>query len=166
MRLNLREIIEVPGGKVPFDCDISSDNLDFDSVAGYESPLHASGLVFNEAGVLHLQGEVTADMLCICDRCGEEFESVKTTRLDAVIAEEESDENPELFILDGDEIDLDDIVSSCFILDMETKFLCSEDCKGICSGCGVNLNYGTCQCRKQTDPRFAVLEQLLDKEQI
>ena len=164
MRLNLREIIEVPGRSVSFDCDIESDNLYFDSVAEYTSPVHAKGLVFNEAGVLHLQGEVSADMLCICDRCGEEFESTKTTQLDAIIAEEENEENPELFILEGDEIDLDEIVSACFILDMETKFLCTEDCKGICSGCGVNLNYGTCTCRKQIDPRFAVLEQLLDKD--
>ena len=39
-----------------------------------------------------------------------------------------------------------------------------EDCKGLCSTCGKNLNLGPCGCRKQIDPRFAVLEQLLDKE--
>ena len=164
MRLNLREIIEVPGRSIPFDCDIHSENLDFESVKCYESPLHASGLVFNEAGILRLTGEVSADMVCICDRCGAEFNSSKTTELDAVITEEESEENPELFTLDGDELDLDELISTCFILDMETKFLCREDCKGICSGCGVNLNVGTCTCRKQIDPRFAVLEQLLDKD--
>ena len=164
MRLNLREIIEVPGRSIPFDCDITSENLDFESVLRYESPLHAGGQVFNEAGILRLTGEVSADMVCICDRCGAEFPSTKTTELDAVIAEEESEENPELFLLDGDELDLDELISTCFILDMETKFLCREDCKGICSGCGVNLNTGTCTCRKQIDPRFAVLEQLLDKD--
>ena len=47
---------------------------------------------------------------------------------------------------------------------METKFLCSEDCKGLCPRCGKNLNLGPCGCRKEPDPRFAVLEQLLDKE--
>ena len=163
MRLNLREIIEVPGKSVPFECDLDTDNLYFDSVSGYEAPPHAEGKVRNEAGILRMEGSVTADMICICDRCGEEFTSEKITPIDAVISEEENEENPELFILQGDEIDVDEIVSTCFILDMETKFLCREDCKGICSGCGVNLNYGECKCRKQIDPRFAVLEQLLDK---
>ncbi len=163
MRLNLREIIEIPGGSVPFECELETDSLDFQSIAAYNAKPRAEGRVYNEAGVLRMEGEVTADMRCICDRCGEEFRSVKVTEVDATIVEEDPGDNPELFLLDGDEIDLDEIVSTCFILDMETKFLCKEDCKGLCPTCGKNLNLGPCGCRKQLDPRFAVLEQLLDK---
>ena len=164
MLLDLREIIEVPGKSISFDRDIESDYLAFDSVSSFISPLHAKGSVSNEAGVLHLRGEAAADLLCICDRCGEEFESRKTTQLEAVITEEDNTDDPELFVIKDDGIDLDEVVSTCFVLDMETKFLCREDCKGICPGCGVNLNQGTCKCKKQIDPRFAVLEQLLDKD--
>ena len=163
MLLNLREIIEVPGASVPFVCEPDSDNLDFPSVAGYISLPRAEGTVFNEAGVLRLTGTVTAEMRCICDRCGDEFESTKVTELEATIVEEDTGVDPELFILDGDSVDIDEIVSTLFILDMETKFLCREDCKGLCTRCGKNLNLGPCGCRKQLDPRFAVLEQLLDK---
>ena len=164
MRLNLREIIEIPGGFVPFEAELDTENLYFPSVTAYNSKPRAVGQVKNEAGVLHLTGTLTADMVCICDRCGGEFESTKELRLDATIVEEDTGVNPELFLLEGDEIDLSDILSTCFILDMETKFLCSEDCKGLCDRCGSNLNLGPCGCRKQIDPRFAVLEQLLDKE--
>lgn len=164
MRLNLREIIEIPGGSVPFQCELETEGLDFPSVKAYKSKPRAEGRVYNEAGVLHMTGTLRSDMLCICDRCGSEFDSEKLTQLDATIVEEETEENPELFVLDGDEIDLDEILSTLFILDMETKFLCKEDCKGLCSTCGKNLNLGPCGCRKQIDPRFAVLEQLLDKE--
>ncbi|MDO4982981.1 MAG: DUF177 domain-containing protein [Eubacteriales bacterium] len=163
MLLDLREIIEVPGASVPFACEMSTDNLDFPSVAGYDLPPYAEGTVFNEAGILRLKGTVTAEMRCICDRCGEEFSSTKVTELDATIVEEDTGVDPELFILEGDGVDIDEIVSTLFILDMETKFLCSEDCKGLCTRCGKNLNLGPCGCRKQLDPRFAVLEQLLDK---
>ena len=163
MRLNLREIIEIPGASLPFECELEADGLDFPSVVGYAALPHAVGRVYNEAGVLRLEGTLTAGMTCVCDRCGAEFESVKETVLDAVIVEEDTGVNPELFILDGDEIDLGEILSTLFILDMETKFLCREDCKGLCDRCGRNLNLGSCGCRKQLDPRFAVLEQLLDK---
>ena len=163
MLLDLREIIEIPGASLPFECDLAEDYLDFPSVAGYEALPHAEGTVFNEAGILRLKGTVTAVMRCICDRCGEEFLSLKETELDAVIVEEDTGVNPELFVLDGDGIDIEETVSTLFILDMETKFLCREDCKGLCSRCGKNLNLGPCGCRKQLDPRFAVLEQLLDK---
>ena len=102
-------------------------------------------------------------MICICDRCGELFDSTKVTEVDVILSEEESADNPEFFVLKGDELDLNEVLSTCFILDMETKFLCSENCKGLCQSCGKNLNFGPCGCRKEIDPRFAVLEQLLDK---
>ena len=163
MRLDLREIIEIPGGSVPFSCELETDGLDFPSVRAYRKKPRAEGRVYNEAGILRLEGLLTAEMTCICDRCGADFDSVKETGLSATIVEEESEEFPEFFVLDGNEIDLDEVLSTCFILDMETKFLCREDCKGLCSTCGKNLNEGPCGCRKQSDPRFAVLEQLLDK---
>ena len=50
------------------------------------------------------------------------------------------------------------------VLDMDTKSLCRPDCAGLCDTCGANLNLGPCSCRKQRDPRLAVLEQLLDKQ--
>ena len=164
MRLDLREIIAVPGSSIPFDCELETERLAFPAVKAYRSAPHAQGRVYNEAGVLHLEGTLVAEMTCICDRCGAEFESVKETELEAVIVEEENEEFPEYFVLDGQELDLDDVLSTCLILDMESKFLCREDCKGLCPTCGKNLNLGPCGCRKQTDPRFAVLEQLLDKE--
>ncbi len=163
MRLNLREIIEVPGGSVPFECELSTEMLYFPSVKGYDEAPFAEGRVYNEAGVLNLNGSITADMQCICDRCGAEFQSRKITDVNVTIVEEDDGSDPFRFPLDGDEIDLDEILSTCFILDMETKFLCTEDCKGLCPTCGRNLNLGPCGCRKQLDPRFAVLEQLLDK---
>ena len=163
MRLNLREIIEIPGGSVPFKCELETEGLDFPSIKEYISRPFAEGRVFNEAGILTLEGTLTAEMICYCDRCGAEFDSVKEMPLSVTIVEEDTADNPELFLLEGDEIDLDEILTTCFVLDMETKFLCSEDCKGLCSTCGKNLNLGPCECRKPIDPRFAVLEQLLDK---
>ena len=163
MRLDLRDIIEVPGGSVPFSCEVETDRLDFPSVRAYLSKPQARGRVYNEAGVLHLEGSVSAEMRCVCDRCGTEFDSRKETVLEGVIVEEENPDYPEYFVLDGNSLDLDDVISTCLILDMETKFLCREDCKGLCARCGKNLNLGPCGCGKEIDPRFAVLEQLLDK---
>jgi uncharacterized protein len=102
-------------------------------------------------------------MVCTCDRCGAEFISTKDMAVNALVIAEEDSEAPEAFVLDGDLLDMDDVLETALILDMETKFLCSEDCMGICPDCGKNLNEGPCGCRKKADPRLAVLEQLLDK---
>ena len=99
MFLNLREIIEIPGGSVPFECKLETEGLDFPQIKEYKAKPYAEGRVYNEAGVLRLEGELTAEMICICDRCGCEFESVKVTPLDAVIVEENTGDDPELFTL-------------------------------------------------------------------
>ena len=164
MRLNLREIIEVPGGSVPFSCELETEGLDFPQIRAYKAKPHAEGRVYNEAGILHLEGLLTAEQLCVCDRCGEEFESVKETELDAILVEENPGDDPELFVLQDDGIDLDEVLTTLFVLDMETKFLCREDCKGLCPGCGANLNVEQCRCKKTVDPRWAKLAGLLDQE--
>ena len=67
MRLNLSAIIEIPGGSVPFDTELDTEGLDFPAIRAYLSRPHAVGRVVNEAGVLRLEGELTAKMLCVCD---------------------------------------------------------------------------------------------------
>ena len=83
--------------------------------------------------------------------------------LDIPLASElQDEENPDYYLLEGDELDLDDVLESSFILNTDTLFLCREDCKGLCPRCGADLNDGPCGCKPEKDPRLAVLEQLLD----
>ena len=75
------------------------------------------------------------------------------------------DESDDIILLDNDEVDVEELARDAFILDMDTKFLCSEDCRGLCPGCGVNLNRESCRCKKAVDPRLAKLAQLLQKDE-
>ncbi len=64
------------------------------------------------------------------------------------------------FYRDG-EINIDDIVREQVLLTVPMKPLCRTDCKGICSGCGTNLNVRSCECgAEEIDPRLAPLEKL------
>ena len=165
MRLNLREIINMPGGSVDFDYEPDLSEYEFDSVSGFISPLRAKGSITNIAGVLTLRAELTADLMCVCARCLREFKKHVELRTEAVIAEEvQNEDNPDIFLLDGDYIDVDEVIVTAFVLNMDQRFLCSEDCKGLCDKCGKNLNEGPCGCKAETDPRLAVLGQLLEKE--
>ena len=163
MRLNLKDIIEVPGGSVSFETDLDTENIDFPGVESYKTVPHASGRVYNRAGIIEMSGLLQCEMQCICDRCGNLYDCTKQTSLDAELTTEPEPEDPMLFSIEGDEVDLDEILTTLFILDMESKHVCKEDCKGLCCRCGKNLNDGPCGCQKEKDPRFAVLEQLLDK---
>ena len=64
----------------------------------------------------------------------------------------------------NDEIDLGQLMREQFYLALPMKPLCSEDCKGLCSVCGTNLNTSTCDCKREfEDPRFDALRELRSK---
>ena len=119
MRLDLSQIIEIPGGSVPFSCVLDTGDLDFEQVKAYRSAPHAEGCVRNTAGILELTGTIEAAMKCVCDRCGGEYDTVKETALSALLSEDDSEEDdPDVFPLEGDSIDLTEILRTLFILDM------------------------------------------------
>ena len=165
MKLSLHEIIEMPGSRLPFSCAIDTDRISHPSIAEFSAPPVAVGEISNIAGALSLSGELKADLLRVCDRCGLNFKSEEIVPLYAKLAESLTDEdNAEIFLLDGNWLDLSDVIETCFILSMDSKCLCKEDCFGLCPACGKNLNEGPCACPKEIDPRLAVLAQLLEEK--
>ena len=164
MRLDLRNIIYTPDARKEFQLELDLSDLDFYGQKPIVHPVLAEGSVTNHAGALVLEGTVRSVLELACDRCGKEFPREKVVELDSLIAQElEDEEHDEIILLDGSELDLDDVVTTAFVLAMDTKNLCSDNCKGLCGACGVDLNYDTCKCKPEVDPRLAVLAQLLDK---
>lgn len=164
MRINLQPIIHQPGASLPFDFSLDLSDVEMYGERPVPKPLAVSGTVRNNAGVLSLQGSATAPLELICDRCMKRFRREKTISLTFLLAQELVDEEEDDFVLleDG-ELDLGELAFTAFVLDLDTKNLCSEDCRGLCAGCGVNLNEEVCRCKPEVDPRWAALSQLLDK---
>lgn len=164
MILNLQKIIEVPG-EIPFSYEMDMSGEEMYSVKTFLTPLKVRGRVVNSAGVLSLEADLEVALLCECDRCSGEYEdSIKMKISASLSAELQDKDNPDIFILDGDSVDLDEIIRTIFILQTDTKFLCRPDCMGICPKCGKDLNEGPCECKPDMDPRLAVLEQLLNDQ--
>ena len=86
MRLNLNEIIEVPGKSVAFECELDAERLLVPSVISFSQAPKAEGIVKNSAGALTLMGSIKADMLRVCDRCMEEYRQEKTLNLEIPLA--------------------------------------------------------------------------------
>lgn len=68
----------------------------------------------------------------------------------------------------GETIELDRMLEDNVVVNLPTRFLCREDCKGLCSHCGKDLNEGECGCRPEMDPDnpFAGLSKLYDDEEV
>lgn len=166
MLLGLSSIMVTPGASLPFSADIDLSDLRYGNSFPVAEPVHAEGTVRNTAGVLVMAGTVSTRIHGICDRCAGAFERETSFPIDAVLVQElssEEDEDEGVFTLVGDSADLEEIVRTVFVLNLDSKLLCREDCKGLCPRCGKNLNQGPCGCRKEPDPRLAALAQLLDQ---
>ena len=94
-----------------------------------------------------------------------EFLLEKEVPYSCLLSEElQTEDNLDIVLLEEGKVDVGDLARTEFILEMDIQTLCSEDCKGICPGCGVDLNQGSCTCKKEVDPRLAVLAKLLEKD--
>ncbi len=165
MQLDLRELIKRPDGVVPFSFELDMSDYDFDSVKEFRTPVSCVGQVENHAGTLTLTAALTAELLCVCARCLKEFPKRLQLDVTAYLAEELEDEDSvDYYLLKDGMADLDEIMVTTVVLNMEQRFLCREDCKGLCAKCGKDLNDGPCGCGEDKDSRWAVLGQLLEKE--
>ena len=166
MRLGLKEIIHSPGASVTFSESVDLSDLCYGTSYPVSEPVCVSGTVRNTADVLMMTGTITTRLHGVCDRCASDFVRDVEIPLDVVLVEEFTNEDSEdegVFPLEADTADLEDIVRTVFVLNLDSKLLCKPDCKGLCCRCGKNLNDGPCGCQKELDPRFAALRQLLNK---
>ncbi len=166
MLVGLSQIIESPGASVSFSVSVDLSDLQYGTGYPVVEPVVACGTVRNTAGVLVMKGEVSTCIHGVCDRCASEFTREVKIPMDVVLVRElanEENEDEWVFPLVDNSADMEDIIRTVFVLNMDSKLLCKEDCKGMCCRCGHNLNYGPCSCEKELDPRFAALRQLLDK---
>ena len=163
MLLDLSKIVDCPG-VVPFEKALDLSDLSFGGCCPAQEPVVAKGTVKNSAGVLLLHGTVETTLHGVCDRCAKPFLRKVSYPLDAVLVRElerEEDADEWVFLLEHDCADLTDIVRTAFVLNMDSRLLCREDCKGLCFRCGKDLNEGPCGCQAEADPRLAVLKTLL-----
>ena len=166
MLLGLSKIIDCPGASVSFTTSVDLSDLLYGQTYPVTEPVLAEGTVRNTAGVLVMTGKIHTTIHGVCDRCAGNFDQELSFPIDVVLVTElanEENEDEWVFPLEGDSADLEDIVRTVFVLNMDSKLLCMPECKGLCCGCGRNLNTDRCTCQKEIDPRFAALKQLLEK---
>ena len=164
MKLDLTHIAQEPGAVLPFDFELDLSPVEWVGQRPFAHAVRVTGQVRNRAGAMVLHARLSSVLSLVCDRCTRPFEREKTVEYETLLAFElESGESDDIVLLSGDgSLELDGLMEEIFLLEMDTKNLCSEDCKGLCPGCGADLNRESCRCKKEIDPRLAKLAQLLE----
>lgn len=155
--LDLKKLLDGTVPSVEFSLTVSESGFIDDVISG---EFTANGIVTNHSGVVLLKGEIKPNLLVRCARCGKEFSYSEPISLEAKITDKLANEDEEEFILLTDfALDVEELVRSALILEMPSRFLCREDCKGLCPKCGTDLNSNQCSCDlSDRDPRWDVLK--------
>ncbi len=113
------------------------------------------------------QGQLEADATIECARCLKPFKQklVNSTDFIATPFNDDgsiTDDEDRVYYDANLRAELWEIVRQTIILALSLKPLCREDCLGLCSQCGMNLNDKECKCTvKHIDPRLEPLKKLL-----
>ena len=169
MKIDLSSVIKVTGAEIKLNTTVGFSDAEFlgESYRFFE-PLHISGKVYNNGQSLTLEADVTGKMKTECARCLEEIETDVSFSIHELLSQREEGEpdNEDIILFDGYEIELDDIVADNFLMNVSGRYLCKDDCKGLCQSCGKNLNYGDCDCDNEyIDPRWQALADILNQQE-
>ncbi|AIS52566.1 hypothetical protein TKV_c13950 [Thermoanaerobacter kivui] len=160
MKIDLSKIKGQLGRSISVDYVEDVESIEF---KGNEykvvTPLHVNGTITARKEGLFAELDIVGSIKAICDRCLEEFIYDLNLKLREYVEEAIDEKIDDSFY---ENFDLTTFVVHFLILSLPMKFLCSEDCKGLCPICGTNLNHGSCNCkRSEIDPRLEVLTKLL-----
>lgn len=171
MQIHLSDISSSEGKcvqkSVPFEMDSITFQLGTFPILAKE-PVE---LIITNTGnrVLELTGSGRITVGIPCDRCLEEvpvdIPLQFQRKLDLKLTDEERvNDLDESSYLTGMDLDVDQLVCLEVLMSWPLKVLCKEDCKGICSQCGKNLNDGPCGCVDEPkDPRMAAISDIFSK---
>ena len=127
--------------RIPLDYEFDFSAEEFGGVFPFTTPVILKGEIRNTAGIVTIEAKA-------------QF-SVNVEH--GLVASLNHEDNDDYILVEDMKLDIEQLTLEDIYLALPGKFLCKEDCKGLCSECGANLNESSCDCKKPIDPRWAAL---------
>lgn len=169
MIIDLFQLSE-PEHRFDFEISLADISLDEES-ARLAKPVKIDGKLKKGIAQVDVEGTIESEMEIDCTRCLNPtltaldfpFKVVYVTAenytpdAEAVLRGEDLD----VSVYDGEIVDLAELAREQILLNLPARFLCADDCKGLCAKCGANKNAADCGCeQKEIDPRWSALKEL------
>ncbi len=165
MQIDLTKVLHCEGSVMKLDKEVPLDDMNYGGQEyHFTKPAAVLGEIRNLGSVLELTATVNCEFVTNCDRCLKPITEHQSFELnEKLVRDENTTSYEDVCIFTGYTLDLTDIVLKSFLLNTSLKYLCTEDCKGLCPVCGADLNAGDCGCEvHEIDPRLAVLAAFKD----
>lgn len=168
MKIDLQKLINGSVDRIPFSGEVNMKEETFFGEYPFQYPVVYEGEIESHLDVLRLIGHVDTTYVTECARCAKPLEVPVHVSMDTLLvrAEDDQEESDDVFLIEGDKVDPEEVAVPTLLLNIDMAYLCKPDCKGLCPHCGADRNATQCNCgEKQIDDRLAVLKTLLEKKQ-
>lgn len=153
MKLDLSDIANNPGMRTVRQF---SEWLPEDTGISCLRPMEGELVITNTGSRLLIEGELAGEIELPCSRCLEmfsfpcqaEFEEEFKIEGGKLAPAGDAEEEAASRLLEGDELDVTELIRQNVVLHTPLQPICREACRGLCDRCGKNLNEGDCDCPK------------------
>ncbi len=136
----------------------------------FPSPMKVEGRITNTAGYMRMTLSMSVSYQAECARCLSPVGGVFSLNLEKTVAprnlleDVSEDRLDDYAVIEDGFLDIDESLYAQIEMEFPMRFLCREDCRGLCPKCGKNLNEGECNCSTtEIDPRMEPLRRLLEQ---
>ncbi len=170
MFVNLTEVFTIEGKQVTMQAESELEQVTIGNAVfpvKDKAPVNLSVTNIGK-GKVRIVGDAKITFAMNCDRCLKPVEQPLMLQFDREVfapdmMESIPDETDDQDIMDGCQLNVEDLLNSEIVMNWPMKVLCKPDCKGICRQCGRDLNTGTCDCDTFVpDPRMAVIKDIFN----
>ena len=163
MNIDLRGVFSGRIKELPISEKLDFSDLKLNGTTPIASLVSVDCNIAKKADIVKIEGKAEFLYKAPCDRCATVTEREFEIPIDHIIVNSVENEDEEDFIVSENmELDLLELVRTDISLGIPYLFLCKNDCKGVCAGCGKNLNKEECSCEKEFDPRLADLSKFFE----
>ena len=162
----ITELLKRPGNmrelelNIPLEAEIGTPVVKLPVGSNLEIDLRLESV---HEGIL-ATGEVFGTGTSECSRCLEQLNLDLEVDFQELFAYSSSSDDE--LVVDGEHIDLEQVVIDSVVLNLPFQPVCSQDCLGLCPECGKNLNEDPGhEHQMPIDSRFEALKDLLSKEE-
>ena len=146
MTIDVSTILKELGGKIDINGDVEMSDTDFlGEMYHFNEPVKVSGSVSNNGKSLILKANCTGHMTTQCARCMKDIVVDIDFDIDENLAQDDGSvsSDDDVILFEDVKIDIDDIVANNFLMNVEGKYLCSEE---------------------NIDPRWAAFVDIMEKD--
>lgn len=146
MRVNLKDAFTLDRYEKKVDFFLGVDE-DLNTLATFDESPEVSFTIYGKYGLVMCDTVIDLSYESFCCRCLNPVAGKLHIKNSRRMIVDPSKEDEDTILIDSNFDFYPDLeAKSQIVLEFPERFLCSEDCKGLCPVCGCNLNEHQCDC--------------------